>query len=397
MAGLTFAKAALTAMVLAGPAQADTTSRSIANDLFLFGSGNSVQLDAPRDLLAAGSTVVLEGAVAQDTQAVGFDVDVGAATGADLYAMGFTVSLRGPVLGDVTASGMSVRTSKTAVVSGNARLAGSTVIIDGPISGGLAAAAAEVILNAPVSGDVLITAEKITFGPDARIGGSLTYSMPAKMDIPERVIGADRVKFEVYQQPEMIRGAHQMWRDWDYPGMPTFMSLFSGFLVTLGFFFVVGAVFLTLMPKPVQRLQRSIDARPGMSLLTGVIGLSILFGLAPITALTVVGLPLVPIVLLATVGVWTLGYVLGAYALAMRVMRSLGAAEDPSIMLRLLALIVGITLVALLNFIPFLGWMANFALVLAGIGAMTTALFERLAGNAGPVLDADMQPIEPKP
>jgi hypothetical protein len=50
-----------------------------------------------------------------------------------------------------------------------------------------------------------------------------------------------------------------------------------------------------------------------------------------------------------------------------------------------------------LNFIPILGWMANFALVLAGIGALTAAVFERLAGNIDPVLDTDMQPIEDKP
>lgn len=396
MAGLKIAKVALVAILLAGPSNADLTRQTIADDVMLFGSGNSVQLDAPRDVLAAGSTVVLGGAVAQDTHVIGFDVDVGAATGGDLFGIGFTVGLRGPVSGDLTAAGMSLHTSTDAVVSGNARLAGRTVIIDGPILGGLAAAGAEVILNAEVSGDVLVTAENITFGPDARIAGILTYSTPEKLEIPERVIAADRVQFKAFEQTEMMRQAHDMWRDRDYPTLPTFMALFSAFLVTLGFFFVIGAVFLALLPKQVNRLQRSIEARPGLSLLAGVIGLSILFGLVPISALTVVGLPLVPIVLIATVAVWTLAYVLGAYALAMWAMRAFSAAADPSIMMRLLALILGVTLVALLNFIPVFGWMANFALVLAGIGAMTTALFERLAGTVDPVLDTDMQPKKGK-
>ena len=394
MAGFRIMQVALVMIVMAGAARADMTSQQLADDTLLFGTGDSVELNAPRDVLAAGSTVVLEGKVAQDTHAVGFDVDVGAATGDDLYAFGFSVSVRGPVLGDLTAAGMSLHTSSDAVVAGNSRLAGRTVIIDGPIRGGLAAAGAEVILNAEISGDVLVSAEKITFGPNAIIGGALTYSAPEQLNIPERVIAADRVQFKVYEPSDMMREAEDMWRDWESPAMPDFFTLFSGFLVTLGFFVVLGAVFLALLPERVHRLQRSIDARPGMSLLTGVIGLSILFGLVPISALTVVGIPLVPIVLIATVAVWTLGYVLGAYALAMRAMRTFGTAANPSIFLRLLALVVGVTLVALLNFVPVLGWMANFALVLAGIGAMTTAVFERVAGNAGPVLDTDMRPIE---
>jgi hypothetical protein len=388
---------ALVAIALAGPSQADMTRQTIAEDVLLFGTGNSVELDAPRDVLAAGSTVVLDGAVAEDTHVVGFDVDVGATTGGDLYGFGFAVSVRGPVSGDLTASGMSLHTSTDAVVTGNARLAGRTVIIDGPILGGLAAAGAEVILNAEIAGDVLVTAQTITFGPKAKIGGMLTYAAAEEMDVPERVVAADRVQFKLYERTEMMHRAHEMWRDWDYPALPTFMSVFSAFLVTLGFFFVIGAVFLTLLPKQVDRLQRSIEARPGMSLLAGVIGLSLLFGLVPISALTIVGLPLVPIVLIATVAAWTLAYILGAYAIAMRAMRAFGAAAEPTIFLRLLALIVGVTLVALMNFIPVLGWMANFALVLAGIGAMTMALFDRLTGNVDPVLDTDMQPNDRKP
>ncbi len=195
----------------------------------------------------------------------------------------------------------------------------------------------------------------------------------------------------------MMRDAGEMWSDFEYPVLPTFMSLLGGFIVTLGFFVVLGAIFLSLMPKKVARLEHLITERPGIALLSGVIGLSILFGLVPISALTIVGIPLVPIVLLTTIAVWTLGYVLGAYAVAMRALRGAGAPENPTIWIRLLALVVGVTLVALLNFIPFLGWMANLALVLVGIGAMTMALFNQMIGTPDPVLDVDMKPVSDKP
>jgi len=83
--------------------------------------------------------------------------------------------------------------------------------------------------------------------------------------------------------------------------------------------------------------------------------------------------------------------------MAMRAMRSLGSTENPEIWMRLLALVFGVTIFALLNFIPVLGWMVNFALVLLGIGGMTTALFERLMGNLGPALDVDRRPMQRDP
>jgi hypothetical protein len=46
------------------------------------------------------------------------------------------------------------------------------------------------------------------------------------------------------------------------------------------------------------------------------------------------------------------------------------------------------------NFIPFVGWVANYTLVLLCIGAMTRALFLYFIGNPGLALDVDMKPIE---
>jgi len=102
----------------------------------------------------------------------------------------------------------------------------------------------------------------------------------------------------------------------------------------------------------------------------------------------------VPIVLLAIVVVWTLGYALGAYSVAMRLWSGLGGAAEPSNIARLLVLAAAIILVALLNFIPFVGWVANYTLVLLGIGAMTRAVFQSMLGNPGVALDVDMKPIK---
>lgn len=373
---------------LSGPSNAQTPDRTIGGDVIRIGEINA-PLHATRDVLAAGATVSLDGSIAQDAHAVGFEVDVDASTGGDLYAVGASVRLNGSVNGDLSASGFIIRTGRTAQVDGNARLAGGRVTIDGPVKGALLAAGTRVTLNSDVLGDAILTGETIEFGPDARIGGTLTYSAPERVDIPESVLPADRIVFKPYQRSEMMKTAHDTWSDWEYPVRPTFLSIFTGFLVTVGFFVLIGALFLTFAPNQVRHLRHKISARPGMALLSGVIGMSVLCGLVPVIAMTVVGIPLVPMVLLIAIAAWILGYILGAYVLAMRALQGLGGNQDPEIWTRLMALVIGVLAMAILNFIPFLGWMANFALVLVGIGGMTTVLFERLTKNAGPATDVD--------
>ncbi|MFT6076012.1 MAG: hypothetical protein ACJAZ1_002944 [Yoonia sp.] len=305
---------------------------------------------------------------------------------------GGTVIIRGAIAEDLAAAGFSLRTESSSITQGNARLMGNSVTVEGPVMGALSVMGRDVILNTAIKGDVRILAQTLSFGPDAVINGTLTYSLEEKMVVPDRVAAAERVIFE------KVSGG-RVWEEWqevgkDMPALPTFMSLMFGFAVSLLFFLVLGALMLGFMPKRLSKMRRSIAQAPGQTFLLGVIGLSMLFGMVPIVALTIVGLPFVPIVLLAIVVVWTLGYALGAYSVAMRIWLGVGGTAEPSNVARLLVLAAAIIFVALLNFIPFVGWVANYTLVLLGIGAMTRAVFQSMLGNPGLALDVDLKPIE---
>lgn len=386
----------LAAMVLATPLGAQTVSTSNGGDNFTAGSTITQTYDAAGDIFTAGEVVTISGRSGGDVHVAGMDLDVGTNTDADLYAAGATVTIRANVADDVTAMGYSIRLSPNAAVGGNARLLGRAIVIDAPIAGALTAAAGEVTLNNIVRGDVRITAEKISFGPDAQILGQLVYASEDEMRIPERVIPADRVRHEVWTKGPMWDEMRRSWEDAEMPMLPTFMTLFSAFLITLAFFVVIGSIFLTFAPGPVSRMRRDIADRPGQVFLLGILGLSMLFGLVPITALTIIGIPFVPFAVLLIVVAWTLGYLLAAYAIAMRVMAWMGGPANPALLIRLLVMAVAVCAVTLLNFIPFVGWIINYTLVLLGIGGMTSALFNWLIGNPGYALDVDMKPIKPE-
>ena len=382
----------LAALCICTTSTAETVTLQNGNDTFFAGGQVSETIDARGDTFLAARSAQVRGATQGDLHVSGFDVSVSADATEDLYAIGANVVIRSAVAEDLSAAGFSVRTEQTSQTQGNARLMGNTVTIEGPITGVLSVMGRDVILNAPIKGDARILAQTLSFGPAAVVSGTLTYSTQEKIAVPERVAPAERVVFEA------IKDA-QLWEAWedmgkDMPAFPTFASLFFGFVISLLFFLVLGALMLGFMPKRLSKMRKSIAAAPGQTLLLGVIGLSVLFGMVPITALTIVGLPFAPIVVLAIVVAWTLGYALGAYSVAMRIWAGLGGAPEPSNVARLLIYAGAIIFIALLNFIPFVGWVANYTLVLLGIGAMTNALFQTLIGNPGVALDIDLKPID---
>ena len=373
----------------ASAAYADPQTLRNGDDLFLSGVSASETLTAPRDVLAAGASVSLRGTVAADTHVAGFDVEIEAATGGSVYAAGATVKLRGTVGQDLNASGFTVSTTPDAVTAGNARMSGGVVTIEGPVTGALTASGGEVTLNAAIGGDAVLAASSLNFGPEARIGGTLRYFAPAAVTIPASVIAPDKVTFVEMKMTDRFRDMRGMMDKDRRPALPGFMSLFAGFLVTLGFLALVGAAFLAFLPGPVESLRQSALARPGRCLMAGFLGLACLFGLVPVSAMTILGLPLVPFVMLATLVLWTLAYLLGAYVLALRLLDALGGATDPGNWARVGALVAGVFIVALLNFIPFLGWMINLTLVLWGLGAMVLMLTARFTGPVdAPVIAA---------
>ncbi len=377
---------------LALAASAETVSTRNGDDTFFAGAQVNQAVDTVGDTFIAARSAKVSGASQGDLHISGLDVSVSTDASEDLYVMGGTVVIRGNVAEDLSVMGFSVRTESTSQTKGNARLMGNSVTVDGPVAGALSITARDVILNAPIAGDIRVLAQTLSFGPDAVVEGTLTYSMKEKMQVPTRVASADRIVFE-----KITNG--RVWEEWqdvskDMPAFPTFASMFFGFLVSLLFFVALVALMLAFMPKRLAAMRRSTAKAPGQTLLLGVIGLSILIGMVPITALTIVGLPFTPIAILAVVVAWMIGYALGAYSVAMRIWTGLGGDEDPSSLARLAVFAGAITFIALLNFIPFVGWVANYTLVLLGVGAMTRAIFQSLINAPDVVLDVDMKPFQ---
>lgn len=389
----------LLATAAASSLEAQAVRQTNGSDTFIAGSAGLPELQAPGDIFVSGGALVTKGRVAGDAHVAGFDLDLEADVAGDLYAAGAAVTLRAPVAGDLSMMGFSLRTADTSVTSGNTRMLGSSITIDGDIGGALAATGGQITLNAAVSGDALLQGGSISFGPRARISGTLTYSAPEPVIIPADVIPAAKV---VYQKTPPLMDRFEHMRDWgkdwarrDMPALPSTLALVWTFLVTLGFLVLLGGALLALAPQRCEALRLAGTRRPALMILLGVLGLATLLGLIPVAAMTVIGLPFLPIVVLAILVIWTLGYVFGAYVVALRLYQAFGGHEDVGLAARI-ALLGGAVLVfALLNFVPFMGWIVNFLLVLFGIGALSTGVLRALVARLPQELGTGQPPPPP--
>lgn len=369
------------------PLSAEEARRIHGGDYYIAGDTVLENLGSPRDVFMAGSVIATSGTVAGDIHIAGYNVDVTTLTGADLYVFGSSITLAAPVGEDTTMAGYSIHTRPAGVTAGNARLFGQTVRVEGAVNGALIAFGNTVVLNAPVAGDVWIAAGDVSFGPDARIDGQLTLTSDDAVDVPDRVIPADRVRREDWDRGSAYHQIRQNWDRMDMPGPPGWLAVLSVFFIGLLFLVILAAIVLRFWGAPVDRMRQAITDRPFHAALLGIGGLSAVFGLVPVTALTVAGLPFVPVAVLLVLVVWNLGYLLAAFALALWVLRAITGASDPSLPVKLAAIAVVIPFLALLNFIPVLGWVVNYTLVLLGVGGVSAVLYDRLTGTTPTTLD----------
>jgi hypothetical protein len=237
-------------------------------------------------------------------------------------------------------------------------------------------------LNGTVAGDARLTAGSLVFGPNAKIGGSLTYFAAEPMSIPPNVIAADRVRYQKLAAGSAMDSVGEAMGKAVPRFWPTFFGWFFGFLLTIAFLAAAGAALFAFAPRLTESLRLDASASPVRSITLGVLGLSMLIGLVPVSAMALIGIPFIPVILLAAIVLWIAGYLLGAYAVAVRVA---GAFRDEpgTPAAKVFVLILGLVVIAALNFVPVIGWLINLVIVFLGLGAIMAHIVRALAGRRG--------------
>jgi len=361
---------ALGILVAAPGARADERAphlvmRQVGGDTFVAGDSPRIAQPVKGDLVAAGGELRIAAPVAGDLVAVGGTLRISAAAAQDLYAAGGQVELEGQVARNARVAGGSVSLAPQARIAGNASLAGGRIEVLGAVGGYLQAAGGRVLIDGRVEGDVEAAAGELELGPQARIAGKLRYrsGAPLRQDADAQVQGGiERLEMPMRHIAERspAPAAFGIW--------------------TLGLM-ALAAVLVAAMPAFFGRVADAARGRFGWSLLAGFLALVAIPAAIAVLLVTVIGIPLALLAALGYLALLLVGYVAAGIALGNLALRKWLAARAARKGWRALSAALGVLAIGIVALIPWLGALAAFLALIAGMGALVL----QLKTGAGPV------------
>ncbi len=232
------------------------------------------------------------------------------------------------------------------------------VEIEGPVEGDVRAEFGDVYVDALVKGDVNVGWGDVDLGPRAEILGNLEW------EGGEITGNRSAVKGDM-----MARG---MALDFDESHGPGIIGFFGWLFAALAFAActVLAAV---LAPRPLASAASRAEESPGRSFVYGLVSLPAFFVLCVVLAVSIVGIPLLLLLVPAYLALLFFGALVAAFLIGTRVLMVTGRYRVGNA----LAAVVGALILAATTLIPLVGNLILYALALLGTGAAILALLSR--------------------
>jgi hypothetical protein len=246
----------------------------------------------------------------------------------------------------------------TGKVKGDIDAGFGDVKIEGPVEGDVRAEFGDVYVNAPVKGDVHVGWGDVELGPDGEILGNLACE-----------------GCEITGNRGAVKG-HMMARgmalDFDESHGSGIMGFFGWLFAALAFS-ACAVLAAVLVPRPLASAASRAEESPGKAFVYGLISLPVFFVLCVVLAVTIIGIPLLLLLVPAYLALLFFGALVAAFFIGTRVLMVTGRYRVGNA----LAAVVGAMILAATTFIPVLGDLLLYALTLLGTGAIILALFSR--------------------
>jgi cytoskeletal protein CcmA (bactofilin family) len=266
------------------------------------------------------------------------------------------IEVRGPVEDDVHSGFGDVLV--TGKVKGDIDAGFGDVQIEGPVEGDVRAEFGDVYVNAPIKGDVNVGWGDVDLGPKAEISGNL------ECEGGEITGNRSAVKGDM-----MARG---MAIDFDESHGPSIIGFFGWLFVALAFS-ACAVLAAVVAPRPLASAASRAEESPGRSFVYGLVSVPAFFVLCVVLAVSVIGIPLLLLLVPAYLALLFFGALVAAFFLGTRVLMVTGRYRVGNA----LAAVVGAMILAATTFVPVLGDLLLYALSLLGTGAVILALFSR--------------------
>jgi len=306
-----------------------------------------------------------------DMLQVGGDVHVTEAVHGRLRAVGGNVTLDAPVEGRVQIAGGTVVLGSAAVVSGDASIAGGDVTVDGTIKGRLRAAGGNVRIDGPVSGDASIAAGNLELGPHARIEGKLRFrGGDLRRDAAAQVTGG------IDQAPPRASSRHP------HRERTPVERFLHGWLWSVGLI-MLAALIAAALPGLSQRMTLELRERPWITPLLGLVALTTIPVAAVLVMITIIGIPIGVLALIAYAALLLLGYVWVAVVVGGMLLDRVKPETATRTAWHAGAAALAMLMLAILVRVPVLGGFVKLSAIAFGVG-MIVAVTMRVTRRSPP-------------
>lgn len=332
------------------------SGQSVVNDLYMAGGNVSASGSVQGDLIAGGGNVLLSGPVSADLMASGGTITILGDIEGDVRFGGGNVTIQGAVGGDIIGGGGQITLAGNGV-GGDVALAGGAITIDAPITGVVHIAGGDIRINAPITGNVIIKADKITLGPKAALAGNLTYTASEPAHLEDGAVVRGATEFE--ERPDRATKAGVT---------AALLALFSLWMIAKFLMLLIGASAIAyFFHRFARELVATAGMQPWIEILRGLVVSIVLPVVSVVLLMTVIGVPLGALGLLATFALSIFAHLAAPIVIGSLVHK--WTRHPAGYVVNWKTVVLGVVIFFFLGLIPFLGWLVKALICLLTLGA----------------------------
>ncbi|MBI3156872.1 MAG: hypothetical protein HYZ20_15910 [Burkholderiales bacterium] len=353
------------------PAQPERSEHHHGGDVYLAGGAPTLTQPVQGDLFIAGGSIDVEAPVAGDVFAAGGRLRVDGSVGQSLHALGGQVEVRGRVGANLRMAGGQLELAPGAEVAGNVSALGGRLALRGPVRGHVQVGSGRVWIDGPVGGDVTVNAGELALGPNARIAGALRYRAGEELQRdPAAEVGGAIERLPALPRRDPGPGREDGdWRAGDDATRHRGMAVGFGAAWTAGLMLLAGLL-VAVLPGVTGGISRTLRARPGASIGLGFALVVCVPVAVLLLLLTIVGIPVALLALATYLAALPLAYVLAALGLGDWALQRWRPQQLARRGWRWGAACAVLLALALAGWLPFVGALAGFVVLLLGLGAI---------------------------
>ncbi|MFC1522397.1 hypothetical protein ACFL6Y_08295 [Elusimicrobiota bacterium] len=268
--------------------------------------------------------------------------------------------------GGIVHFGKHIKISADQNIKGDVVVFGGSIRALGNIDGDVVVLGGNAEINGHVEGDTVVLGGELKLGPQAIIEGALTV-LGGHLDKSEAAsVHGETVEMPGFNLNLGSLSAAAVPMAGFLAGMALWMKLLSS-LGWLALALLAGLLF----PKQLAQTASCVEAKPGLCILLGILFWPALIVLSVMLLISIIGIPILPLVALGMVTLWFWSYVSIGYWMGSRMLKN----QTGFVRNDWFLCVLGLFVIVLISWIPIIGWLASMAVLFFGIGATILSRF----------------------